>query len=47
MCKCREVLSKAVLIGRGLDQVLFIDTLFARSLLFSFEGAALRVKENM
>ena len=27
--------------------MLFIDTLFARSLLFSFEGAALKVKENM
>ena len=47
MCKRSDPFSKRVLIGRGLDQVLFIDTLFARSLLFSFEGAALRVKENM
>ena len=46
-CKCSDAFSQGVLIGRGLDQVLFIDTLFARRLLFSFEGAALRVKENM
>ena len=46
MCKYREVLSKAVLIGRGLDPIFSRVLHLPSSSIFSFEGIYLR-KENM